>query len=168
MNIRTGQALYLALTNTDLPEGRGAIYACAISRYRATAERLGRGAGVRGCDADIVKVRTVFLDGVEHIPMIAMHLDPPIEDDMRTEEKQKHEAELKRRQEAAVARAYEAGLSVQDLVDLVAPDGPTLTQADVANAIKALAVSSGGTTDEAFKELRLFDARASLSTAASK
>ena len=49
------EVVWVAVTNTDLTEGRGAAKAHAVCEAKATAIRRGKGASVQGCNAELVE-----------------------------------------------------------------------------------------------------------------
>ena len=82
--------LYVVFTNTDLTEGRGIQVPVAWSRNKYTAQRLAKGQGVMGSNAEVKSVDTYDVLGVEYIPLACVHVKYPSKQD---EDLQKQEEE---------------------------------------------------------------------------
>ncbi len=66
--IQEVKAVWVALTNTDLTEGRGYQYPLAVCTSEATAIRLGRKGSVMGTDCTVKKKIAVMIDNSWLIP----------------------------------------------------------------------------------------------------
>jgi hypothetical protein len=82
--------LYVVFTNTDLTEGRGIQVPVAWSRNKYTAQRLAKGQGVMGSNAEVKSVDTYDVLGVQYIPLACVHVKYPSKQD---EDLQKQEEE---------------------------------------------------------------------------
>jgi hypothetical protein len=82
--------LYVVFTNTDLTEGRGIQVPVAWARNKYTAQRLAKGQGVMGSNAEIRSIDIYDVLGVEYIPLACVHVKYPSKQD---EDLQKQEEE---------------------------------------------------------------------------
>lgn len=106
-NVRT---VYVAWTNTDLTEGRGARIPLGIYECEATATRMGRKGSVQGCDCEVTKEEAIRHNGRWYAP--ACIYGPSREDiaeQTRTDARR-----------AALAKAKAAGLTPEELSALSA------------------------------------------------
>jgi hypothetical protein len=74
-------AIYVVFTNTDLTEGRGIQVPIAWSRNKYTAQRLAKGSGVQGSNADLHLAVTEFIRGKEYIKVDYVPLQSPSKED---------------------------------------------------------------------------------------
>jgi hypothetical protein len=88
--------LYVVFTNTDLTEGRGIQVPVAWSRNKYTAQRLAKGQGVMGSNAEVKSVDTYDVLGVEYIPLACVHVKYPSKQD---EDLQKQDEDLQKQEE---------------------------------------------------------------------
>lgn len=100
--------IYLVVSNSDLTEGRGypvIIYHCG---KESTAIRLAQKKGVMGSPANIRSVDIVNVDGVKMVPLSAIQIERPSQDDLNAQQ-------AKDNFTAALKKAKEAGLSDEDI-----------------------------------------------------
>jgi hypothetical protein len=102
------KVVFVAWTNTDLTEGRGAQYPFAVCESRATALRLGAKKSVQGTDCH-VSAETAIKQGARWL--IPGRIHPATDEDRRADEAATARA-------AALEKARAAGLSEQDIADL--------------------------------------------------
>lgn len=102
---QTELAAWAVYTNTDLTEGRGTQYPIRICDLEATANRVSRGQGVMGTDAEVRSVTLRKFDGEWYGPINLIRATP---DDTLAQ------TAIDARRDA-IARAKAAGLSDDDL-----------------------------------------------------
>lgn len=100
---------FAVITNTDLTEGKGARVIKATCTSIVTAERLARGVGVQGCDADVVDVKIYQIDGMTYAPTFVV--TPNTEDALVIDRN--------RRKAAAKERLMDLGVSFDELKRLI-------------------------------------------------
>lgn len=99
------KTVWVAWTNTDLTEGRGAQYPLVVCDAQATAKRLGKGKSVQGSDCLVKEGLAVRIDGRWLAPT---RIEAPSqEDEMR-------QAAIDAKREA-IAKAKSLGLSEDDI-----------------------------------------------------
>ena len=109
----TEKEIWIVWTNTDLAEGRGSQYALYCCETRGTAERLAKGMGVQGCDADVRKSIRLEYKGAYYTP--AGFIYPPTAEDKRREE-ELAQLEAKRTfVEQAVLKAVKLGMTAEEV-----------------------------------------------------
>lgn len=79
--------IWVVWTNTDLTEGRGANYVLYWCETETTANRLAKGRGVMGSDADVLIHKTYLIDRVLYIPASRMNLIKPSKEDIAEDQK---------------------------------------------------------------------------------
>lgn len=105
MKIEDSRKVWVAWTNTDLTEGRGAEYPKAVCEEKATAIRLGKGGSVQGSSCKTTEEIAVRINGKWLVP--GRILRPTREDKMLQE---KIDAKTK-----AIEKAQAAGLTEEDI-----------------------------------------------------
>jgi len=76
--IQESKPVWVALTNTDLTEGRGHLFPCAVCDSPTTAMRLGRGRSVQGSDCTVVRAIAVRVNNAWLAPCV---IEPETEKD---------------------------------------------------------------------------------------
>lgn len=56
------QNLFAVYTNSDLTEGRGSEYVMALTQILATANRIGKGGYVQGCDCPVRECKAIYIE----------------------------------------------------------------------------------------------------------
>lgn len=100
--------VYVAMTNTDLTEGRGWQIPLAVCEAEATAIRLAKKAYVMGTDAPVEAVRLLLHDGKWYAPISIVRIHPPTQDDTRAQKALNEHRE-------ALEKAKAAGLTDEDI-----------------------------------------------------
>lgn len=75
--------VYVVVSNSDRTEGKGYPVYLASCMNKATALRLAKGAGVQGCDANIVEDISIYRDGKYYI---CGDIISPSPDDLKVQE----------------------------------------------------------------------------------
>ena len=104
--------IFVNWRNTDLTEGRGSQYPYVICKYESTANRLAKGMGVQGCDAEVRKGKAYLIDGVWYMPG---SIDYGTKEDEAEEKKIQEKRLTQMKFDAAIAKAKAAGLSEEDM-----------------------------------------------------
>ena len=78
--------VYVVWQNTDLTEGRGKQRNIATCLLKTTAERLGKGRGVQGCNCMVTRERAYVIDGRTYC---IGNLEHPSDSDHEKEKKEK-------------------------------------------------------------------------------
>ncbi len=100
--------IFVVVTNSDLTEGRGHPVEIAYCEVEATANRLAKGRGVMGSNADVRNAIAVYANGRWCAPV---KIEQPSSEDKRTQE-------ILDRRGIAIAKALELGLTGSDLKDM--------------------------------------------------
>jgi hypothetical protein len=90
MTITKENDIYAVFTNTDLTEGRGSQYCCALATNEITAIRLAKGNYVQGTNAPVKKVKLIFVepdDGYGEWYAPACRIHKPNSEDIENEKK---------------------------------------------------------------------------------
>lgn len=112
VNIKQERDVWVAMTNTDLTEGRGhqIVYAVAVSPEAAA--RLGAGCYVQGTDCPVSKCKAFLIDGRWHAPAV-IHDEIPLDTQHRLT-REAREAKAKEL-ESVISRAKDLGMSDADI-----------------------------------------------------
>lgn len=108
MEIEQTKQVWVAWTNTDLTEGRGARFPLFVAESREAAVRLGRGKSVQGSNCSVTEGIAVKIDGQWLVP-------GRVEGESGQDKKDRLRREAK---EAALEKARAAGLTDLDLAAL--------------------------------------------------
>ena len=103
-----GQFIWVAWSNTDLTEGRGASVPIAVCECEATAIRLGKGHSVQGSNCPVTKHESKMHCGQLYGPVCV--ISPSVED--------RKEQERLDKRVAAIEKARKAGLSEEEIAAL--------------------------------------------------
>lgn len=109
------KTFYFAETNTDCTEGRGYQHSLAISECESTARRLGTKRYIMGSDCPVYIAKTIEVDGKLYLPLYAVPLSFPTDEDRKQEKLLEATREAQRRKDEALQRAKDLGLSAEDL-----------------------------------------------------
>lgn len=112
--ISVRKKIYVAMSNSDLNEGKGRQYPLFFCWLRATAVRLGKKKYVQGTDCPIKESWAYMIDGHWHVKHAIQ--DPTIADE-------KAETML-RDIDAATQKALDAGLTIKEVSLLVESGRP--------------------------------------------
>ena len=119
MSTTTPQTVFVVMTNADLTEGRGRGSAHLVCETATTAARLGRGKYVQGADCPVLEVEPALINGELWIPLNMVPIQRATTEDLATEHRLALEARRAGRQAAAIARAKAAGLSDDDIAEIM-------------------------------------------------
>lgn len=108
------RSVFVAYTNTDCTEGRGHDVPVAVAEIEATAKRLARGQYVQGTDGPVREVELKLLDGFWYVPLRAVHVIPPTEDDKRVQARADERA-------VVLTKARQLGLTDEEIAALQQP-----------------------------------------------
>jgi hypothetical protein len=101
--------VWVAWTNTDCTEGRGAPIPKAVCEVKSTAIRLGKGSSVQGSDCDLTQETAIR---ISYQWLIPGRIIRPSKDDRLSQE-------LNDAKEAAREKAIAAGLTEEDIAALI-------------------------------------------------
>lgn len=105
ITIQDKKMVWVAWTNTDCTEGRGAQIPLVVCQEKATAVRLGKGKSVQGSDCAVAQHEAVRLGNCWLVPG---EIKVPTKEDIK---EQKRLDAI----ESAIERAKEAGLTDEDI-----------------------------------------------------
>lgn len=105
--------LFAVMGNTDNNEGCGAEFPLVFCYLESTAQRLAKGRYVQGSDCPVEKVTARFIDGKWYFP--GARIEHGSDADRRREDELARKREAAERKEAALKKAFEAGLSLEDI-----------------------------------------------------
>lgn len=106
--------VYLVMNNSDLTEGCGDEYVCAVCSNEITAQRIAKGKYVQGTDCPVLEKKMTLFNGEWYIPFKYVPITLPTSDDLAEEYrlaklKMRHE-----RREKTLAKAKALGLTEED------------------------------------------------------
>lgn len=119
MSIAAPQSVFVVMSNADLTEGRCGDHAYLVCETATTAARLGRGQYVQGSDCPVVEVALTLIDGELWMPLRKVPVKRATTEDLATEHRLAMEAQRAQRHAEAIARAKAAGLSDDDIADIM-------------------------------------------------
>lgn len=102
--------VYVVVSNSDRTEGRGYPVCLSSCTSKATALRLAKGAGVQGCDAEVIEDVAINIDGRWYI---RGSITSPSSNDMKVQEDMD-------KYEKALEDARELGLTEDQIMVLKA------------------------------------------------
>jgi hypothetical protein len=106
--------LYVVFTNTDLTEGRGYQIPIAWSVNKYTAQRMARGEGVMGSNADVRVVDTLLVEGKQYLALDYVLLEHPTkEDKLKEQQEEERNTILTKMKELGVTEEMLNGLGVK-------------------------------------------------------
>lgn len=108
--------IFVVWTNTDRTEGRGAQYPLHVTKLKETAMRLARGAGVQGCDADVIEDVAYLINGVWYMPATVM---AGTDEDRAKEHARLEKEKIERAARTALDKAAKLGLTDEDIAAIV-------------------------------------------------
>lgn len=109
------RTVYVAYTNTDRTEGRGANIPYAICEAEVTARRLAKGCYVQGSDGPVKPVDLIMVDGKWYVPADLIQIRGPSREDREEQKRIEAERFAKERAEQAIQKARAAGLTDEDI-----------------------------------------------------
>lgn len=81
MNAREEKTVYIVTSNSDLTEGKGVQQFKYYCWARSTAERIAKGAGVMGSDADVIALPAYLHDFYWYLPALDKQIFQPTQED---------------------------------------------------------------------------------------
>lgn len=112
MEIIDSKPVWVAWTNTDLTEGRGAQVPYVVGESYEVAQRLGQGGSVMGSNCEVTECVAVKVEGLRRMWLVPGRIESENLDDQ-------HRREKREAREKVMETALKLGLTPEE-VDLLA------------------------------------------------